>query len=262
MRRIDLLTHASLTVEPKDVLSMAEFLTRWPENTAWHIIEQLHTHKTSNSIRTMLTLYELEDAYYQHNPVEPYNYQGFLLKLTAVLAPENRSYEEYIKKFSNMFVLKDDVLEIEKTNRHYCALTPGNNSKPTAKICRKDNLHVTGPEIFRGIFKYPQEIQSLPKTHLYPWLGPVNPELPSVKVTRTVEDDKEEIEYFVKAAKELGQNNPYCLAKMVKYRYPDTSHPLLVDVIEPGHSRNSDAARQQGRRWLTEDAESHADATC
>ncbi|GAB1253669.1 hypothetical protein [Desulfovibrio falkowii] len=267
--------YQNIAVHPDELMPIAELMLRWAWNTDDKIKSQLYSPLKGEEFQKKLTLYELKDVLFQQNERSLKEYNGAILTLQAIIVPRNCSYDEYIGKFTDIFVCRQDVVNIEEKfgHRDYCALPPGIASKMMGRedVCTTKNIHVMGPAVFRKIFSSKhwqnasdetQTVTLLPKTHVWPWLGPINPPLSHEVIRRTVRDDQEEISDFVKAAKELGQRNPYCLAKMVKHRYPEISYPLLVDVIDPDHSRNPKAARQMGRRWLTEDAECHAEAVC
>jgi hypothetical protein len=245
------------TVTPKEILSLSSLFLRWPYKTKDIIKKEMNTLLKEGYSQTRITIYGLSNIYYQNAPVEQLEYKGFLLKIDFLeFFRSEFNFEDYLNNFANCFVLKQDILAIEKTNREYCALPP-NHKKFKDEICSLKNLQSLIPQILYNILNISNKCSfdkikqlTIPEEQIWPWLGPIAPKITESEVKRTIPEDLEEIQFFIKAARELGQNNPKCLAQMIKYRYPEVSHPTLVDLIDPLHQGNAAAKRQQGRRWL------------
>ena len=252
----ELKNYIAKTVEPREVLPLAALFLRWPYKSGEIISKEINTYASDHGVQTRLTIYGVEDIYYQQTPVEPSNYVGFLLRINWNIYLRANCWD-MLENFSNFIVLKQDVLNIEKTNREYCALPVGPNKQFVETICTMKNLSLFIPKMLPKIARHQEqnipildEPKVIPKERIWPWLGPIAPSLPEYEVKRTIPSETEEIELFVKAARELGQNDPKCLARMIKYRYPEVSHPMLVDLIDPAYKGNAAAKRKKGRRWL------------
>lgn len=249
------------TVEPKDILPIARLFLRWPYQTAEHINSKLYEFRDASCSRPWLTLFELEDVHYQPEAIEPYNYKGFLLQLKGIIYPKDTQYGDMEDLFHNVFALKEDVFLSEKWNREYCALPAGHKTDLQNEICTEKNLPFLAPRIFTEIFQYHKQsgdtetatAVQISKKYLWPWLGPIIRESPEKFPSRSVGDEAEEIADFIQAARSLEQNDPHCLAKMVKYRYPRVKPSELVSLIEPENPRIPATARKTATRWLTSD---------
>ncbi|MCD7982735.1 MAG: hypothetical protein LUG19_00595 [Desulfovibrio sp.] len=258
---MDITAYMFQTVPSDAVFSLAALFTRWQYRTAKNIITELYTRIDENQIRSKITFFELTDLYYQKEHIEPWNYKGFVFKMEAILLPDEGKVHEHIKKFPNIFVLKEDIFAIEKFKRDYCLIPGGYNPENDFIICNKQTLPSLGPQIFIEICAADQDDEfrekltrdiSFPQQHLWPWLGPVITHVPHRKQGRknTVGHDLEEVTEFIRTARELGQNDPRCLAKMLNYRYPNISLPTMVNIIEPDEQRNPSTATKTARRWL------------
>jgi len=69
-------------------------------------------------------------------------------------------------------------------------------------------------------------------------------------IKRTITYDKEEMALFVDAAKVLGQQDSKCLARMLKFRYPNVPHTMLVELIDPECAGEPASKRKRARWWL------------
>ncbi len=251
------------TVYPDAVLPLAALFTCWQYRTAENIIRERYTLVEEYGPGYRLALFELKELYYQKNPIEPWNYRGFLLKLEESIPPDDDSIYDYIYKFQNIYVLKEDVFAIEKIKREYCSIPGGNKGAHTHLICNESTLSDLGTAIFLEICleglnnalleKAKAEIK-IPKECFWPWLGPVITNVLPRKQGRksTIDHDLEEVIEFIRIARALGQNDPPCLAKMLNYRYPNVSLPTLVSIIDPDKERTLSTATKMARRWLYE----------
>lgn len=245
------------TVEPKEVLSLSSLFLRWPYKTAQRVSFEVHKYFEENLIRSELTIYHLEDVLYQQNYVGEYQYKGFLLRLKSLLIKKDHFFENVMDDYCNYFVLKSDVIRIEKRKREYCTLPAGHKKLLKNEICSMNNLNVMIPRILCSVASGEPDSQSADIAHkqqihadcIWPWLGPVMPEI-AEDIKRTITDDKEEMAFFVDAARVLGQQDSKCLARMLKFRYPNVPHTLLVELIDPECAGEPASKRKRARRWL------------
>ena len=192
----------------------------------------------------------LKDLYYQNEPTEFHNYVGFALHLQP--APtHNYEYQECVTNFSNIFVLKQQVKDIESRARHYTMRPPGHEKTLKGTICTKKNIKSFASQALHKIFqnlhgKLDQPI--LPVETIWPWLGPIEPPLPQNPDRSTMTDDGE-MKLFVATARQLGQTDKKCLTRMLSYRYPELSYAQLHDIVEPESVRLPANKQQQARRW-------------
>lgn len=254
-------THSTV-MQPSDIMCMAELLLRWPEDTLKHIKRQMKTPVERGALPGVaLPIYVFQSLHFQKEPTEQHNYKGFLIRLSRLLShQEGRSIGNL---FSNIFFMRKDVIEIEKNNRHYIAFYRGKPTAEQSTICTLKNIHIVGAQILFDILESHYFIDKITPIYgelvedaIWPWFGPVDP--PLIDVTLPMErtlshEQKHEMELFIRAARELGQNSLSCLARMIKNNYPQISYPLLVDLLEPDAYRTAASKRKQGRRLCCKD---------
>lgn len=249
-------------MQPSEIMCLAELLLRWPENTLKHIKCQMKTPVERGTLPDMaLPMYTFDCLYLRDSPTDEDNYEGFLISLNRQLSHQNGCSIGNL--FSNIFFMRKDVIEIEKNNRHYMAFYRGKPANEQGTICTLKNIHIVGAQILYDILESRYFIDRITPIYgelvedaIWPWFGPVDP--PLIEVTLPMERTlshklKREIEFFIRAARELGQNSLSCLARMIKYNYPQISYPLLVDLLEPDVYRAAASKRKQGRRLCCKD---------
>lgn len=256
---MDALAFMNVTVEPYDILPLAALFLRWPVKTAEKINAQLNSIRDETRLRTRLTLYELVDIYYQDCQTEEVDYKGFILELDALPVPKNMRYCDYIIKFSDLYVLKEDISAIEKLNRKYRGLPACDRDSHKDEICTPKNLHTFAPLIMQRIFSEdgiatgpgkPEDPVEFTKKHLWPWFGPVITNALKGLPGRHAVKNEEEVAAFIQTARMLGQTESSNLAKMVKTRYPTFPHRNMVTLIEPNRYRDTGAAKKAATDWL------------
>ena len=250
------------TVRPEDVLSIAQLFLRWKHDIARKIIEKFYIMFQSSEEEHPLRIFKFVEIYYQDTPRNSDGYQGFLLKLEPLILLKCFPYKEMITEFSSFFVLKQDILNVERTNREFSMLPAGGSAKLHGEFCTPQNLHMLGPQVFARLFNHENERipsieeMTISKRQVWPWLGPVimtrlGRKEPKGQEIANLEEYLTEIAHFIKAARQVGQEDAYCLGKMVRHRYPKINNQKLVELIDPKPSRNKAAIKKQANRWLT-----------
>ena len=249
------------TAKPEELFSMGQLFLRWKYDIAQRILSKFHLATISSPEEHPLRLFEATDYYYQDMPIDPDRYQGFLLKLENLFHLGGYSYSEMLPKFSSLFVLKQDVLHAERLSPEYLALPAGDRTKLHSEICTLENLHIRGPQIFAELFtgngtSIPSTADlKMSKNFVWPWLGPVLQSPLEKKELKGQEKENsseylEEVASFIKMAKDLGQENPKHLARMVRHHYPKTTNRELVTLVAPKSSKTNDAIDQRIHNWL------------
>ena len=238
------------TVEPSELFSLGQLMLRWPYNTVQNISTEACDFIREGIGHFSLDLYVLKNLYYQNEPTEFHNYVGFVLHLQP--APtHNYEYQECVANFSNTFVLKQQVKEIESRARHYTMRSPGHEKTLKGTICTKKNIKSFASQVLHKIFQNLHGEGAQPMLSVetvWPWLGPIEPPLLQNPDRSTVTDDRE-MKFFVATAIQLGQTEKKCLARMLSYRYPELSYAQLHDIVEPESDRLPANKPQQARRW-------------
>lgn len=254
------------TVKPEDVLSIAQLFLRWRHDIARKITEKFYIQFLGSEEECPLRIFRFVEIYYQDTLRDSDNYQGFLLKLEPLILLRCFPYKEMITEFSSFFVLRQDILKVERTNPEYALLPAGGSIKLHGELCTTQNLHMMGPQIFARLFNHDNtrkptvEEMVISKRQVWPWLGPVimtrlGRKHPKGQEITRLEEQLTEIACFIKAARQVGQEDPYCLGKMVRHRYPKINNQELVELVAPKPSRNKTGIKKQANRWLTwEDA--------
>lgn len=243
-----------VTVKSNEVICLALLCLRWPYKT----IERIRLESQYYNLQTHrcnLDIYTLDELLFDGN-------DGFFLKLNITSFFHQDKFSDHLATFPNMFVLKNEIEDIERRKTEYTLYPAGRNYDASTALCSYENLNRMAPKIIYACcfgesnhVPYPEpetmEKWTLRSDRIWPWLGPIDPQLETTRVKRTVERDRKEIEGFVATARQLGQNDNSCLAKMTKHRFPEISRVELVDFIDKSHGGDNDAKKQQARRWLT-----------
>lgn len=252
-------------VEPDDVIPFASLcLNYWPYETGMRIHEYIR-HQRYNPerdiISDVLAIRNLNRVVYQPNGQPTY--------LLCLGNAKTMSLSEQVASAGNLFFLRRNILEFEESHKHYREVPPGAEKRDNLSVCTESNLaSFVAQTIFEmntGRKPMPEEEQefSVPENWLWTWLGPIDPDMPSGRTFNPNDKERQEILEFVTLANSLrqmdtrdlksaaGKVDEKCLARMLKYRYPNLSKPELYDFVRPNNNAGGKKKDSQVTRWLT-----------
>ena len=256
-------SRADIFVEPDDVIPFTSLcLNYWPYETGAKIHEYIgHRYYSTEMdlVTDVLAIRCLRRVVYQSaaNPT-------YLLCLSNA---KEMSLSEQITNAGNLFFLRRNILEFEEKHTYYREIPPGAEQRDENCICTEKNLPSF---VSRAIFEMntgrkptPKEEQefSIPKNRLWTWLGPIDPDLPLGRKLSPNDKERQEILEFVAIANSLRQMDTRdlksaarkvdekCLARILKYRYPNLSKTEVYDFVFPNNNATDKQKDSQGTRW-------------
>ena len=241
----------SIFANPEDVIPFASLcLNYWPYKTGSKIYEYIKyslcdPEKGIN--HEMLEIRYLSKVLYE-NIAAP-NYRLCLDNAKRMSLPSK------IANAGNLFFIRQNLFEFEEEHRDYREIPPAFERGGDDELCTEKNL---ASFVSRTIFEMntgrkptPDEEQkySIHEHHLWTWLGPIDPVIPVARTFKPNDEERQAIIEFLAVAKSLNQTDEKCLARMVKYRYPNLSKTEIYDFIYPGNDAGTKQKDSQGTRW-------------
>lgn len=236
-------------IKPDDVIPFSSLCLRyWPYKTGSKLSLPLDTYKYDEyGVYEMLPLFYLKRVSYQ-----PTSQSRYMLCLDNA---KQLSLEDKIANVGNLFFPHMNIVEVERNYPEYREVPPGAGRREDANICTEKNLTSfvarTIFEMTKGRKPTPEEEQklSIPPHRLWTWLGPIDPEIPVSRTFKPNDEERQEIAEFLAVANKLDQTDGKCLARMLKYRYPNLSKTELYDFIYPGNNATDKQKDSQATRW-------------
>ena len=248
--RNNFLEDFAVYAEPDDVVPFTRFcLDYWPYETGGKLYKYFREciFLPITEAVVILPIFYLQRVIYQ-----PTAQPRYLLRLLNI---NDLSLSEMIATAGNLFLLRRKILDLEETNKQYREVPPGAERRGDDNFCTEKNLAAfvtrTIFEMYGGKKPTPKEQQtySIPEDHLWTWLGPIDPPIPSGKIFKPNDKERKEILEFIELAKDLGQKDPKCLARMLKYRYPNLSKTEVYDFVYPDKDATDKQKDSQATRW-------------
>lgn len=255
-------SRTDIYVEPDEVIPFASLcLNYWPYETGARIHEYIGHQRYATErgiVSDVLSIRNLNRVVCQPNGEPTY--------LLCLGNAKTMSLSEQIASAGNLFFLRRNILEFEESHKHYREVPPGEERRSNSSVCIESNLVSF---VVRTIFEMntgrkptPEEEQefSVPENRLWTWLGPIDPDMPTGRTFSPNDKERQEILEFVALAKLLRQMDSRdltpahkvdekCLARMLKYRYPNLSKTEVYDFVFPNNNAADKKKDSQGTRW-------------
>lgn len=239
-----------------DVIPFATLcLNYWPYKTGEKLRNYFaHLHicsKTEKYVDT-LQIYCLARVIHQPNSNPTY--------LLCLVDAKALSLAEQLKNAGNLFFIKSNIFEFEENHKYYREIPPDAARNESDDLCTEKNLAAfmtrTIFEMNEGRRPSPEEEKafSISPNGIRTWLGPIYPNIPASRTFKPNDSERTEIADFISLARILEQTDEKCLARMVKYRYPNLSKTEVYDFVHPNNDATDKQKDSQGTRWgITEE---------
>lgn len=251
------------TVKPSELLCLAQLLKRWPylssERICFQVRDIVHS-KNGAAAESNLDVYVF-------NGIQR-NQEGELFIDLACVLPKKEEFDYYCNRCGDIFFLKKQVEDIEAEHRDYQLCPDTIDMQAGAVRCDDNTLPLVAKVAIYALCQglhwertsFPGDFQ-IPKDRLYPWLGPIAPDVSSFGSHSKTDEgfDHSHVTSFLDAARALGQNEPGILAQMVAHRYPNLTWEQLARYADGAPIEKSDTSQQmrtkqkRGRSLLGKD---------